>query len=140
MEQGSHEIRLRVKAREVWTFVEIAVNAGEREIVGVVTAAMDFGDDMFDVQRGQRGIFLAELTLLATMAGALPDAGFRLCIHLSGFLRDEVPCLPLKDRDEFVCSHVTRVLRLLRIVKLALRGFLRQRFDTGLKFCVGAEI
>ena len=45
---------LRINAREIWTLVQIAVNTGEGQILEVIRSAVNFGDDMFDMQGGQR--------------------------------------------------------------------------------------
>jgi hypothetical protein len=38
--------------------MQIAVNTGEREVGWIVPAAMDLWNDVFDMQRCQRGIIL----------------------------------------------------------------------------------
>ena len=54
MKQFCDGIRLRINAGQVWAFMQITINAGQGEVVDCVTATMKFGNDMFDVQSGQR--------------------------------------------------------------------------------------
>src|SRR3989442_14775992 len=74
MEQFRHLVGFGVDARQVRAFVQITINAGQSQILQVISAAMNARNDMLDVQGSQRGIFLAQLTILATMASALPHA------------------------------------------------------------------
>lgn len=85
MEKFRDVIRLRINTRQVRAFVEITVDASQRQIVEIIAASMGSRKDMLDMKRGQRGILLVKLAVLAAIAGALPDAGFRSLIHRSGF-------------------------------------------------------
>ena len=85
MEKFRDLIRLRINARQVRAFMEITVDTSQREIVEIIAAAMSSRTDMFDMKRSQRGILLVKLAVIAAIAGALPDAGFRSLIHRSGF-------------------------------------------------------
>lgn len=39
---------------QVWTIMQIAVDAGESEVIDVITTSMELGDNMLDVQCRQR--------------------------------------------------------------------------------------
>ena len=66
-------IRFRIYARQVRTFVQVAVHAGEGQVVEVIRAAMTFGTDVFEVEGGQGRILLVKLAILAPVAGSLPN-------------------------------------------------------------------
>lgn len=100
--------------------MEIAVNSSQREIVEIITAVVKSWRDVFDVKRRQRGIALMQLAILATMAGALPDAGFRSLVHRSGFRAGQLPRLPLENGNKLVRPHITRVFSFLGFGELAL--------------------
>jgi hypothetical protein len=61
--------------------MEIAVDTGKTEVRIIVTAAMFERADVFDVQGGERGIFLMDLAILASVTRAFPDQGSRGGIH-----------------------------------------------------------
>ncbi len=50
MEQCSNLLRFRINPRQVWTLVEIAINASESEVVQVIRSTVHFRNDMFDVE------------------------------------------------------------------------------------------
>jgi hypothetical protein len=50
MEQCGNLLRFRINSGQVWTLVEIAINASESDIVQVIGATVDFRNDMFDVK------------------------------------------------------------------------------------------
>ena len=50
----SRDLRgLRIDSRDVCTFVSIAMNAGKRQIVKIIDAAMLSGDDVIDLEWGR---------------------------------------------------------------------------------------
>ncbi len=53
MEQFRHALGLRANAGQVRSIVQVASNARQSEILQIVRAAMDLGDDVIDVQRCQ---------------------------------------------------------------------------------------
>ena len=53
VEELRDEIRVRVDARQIRALMEIAVDAGEGQIVEVIRAAVTSGNNMLDVQRSQ---------------------------------------------------------------------------------------
>jgi len=81
-----------------------------------------------------------QLAILATIAGALADAGFRALVHRSGFRAEQLPRLPLSNRDELFRPHVTRVLGPLRLSAFALSGFVGQFLNARLKLGVTAKV
>lgn len=54
MEKFRDLIRLRINPRQVRSLVEITVNAGQRQIVQIITAAMESRKDVFDVKCRER--------------------------------------------------------------------------------------
>jgi hypothetical protein len=59
--------------------VKIAVDAGKREIVDVITAAVNSRNNVLDVQSGKRRIILMQVTILATVLRTLTNLGPGLC-------------------------------------------------------------
>ena len=55
--------------------MEIAIDAGEGEIVEVIAAAVNFGNDVLDVERGERRIILMQTTILASVLSTLANLG-----------------------------------------------------------------
>jgi len=53
--------------------VKIAIDAGKGEIVSVIAAAVNFRNDVLDVERGQRRIILMQMTILASVLGTLAN-------------------------------------------------------------------
>src|ERR1035441_3858000 len=102
MEEPRHSLGLRVNARQVRSFVQVAVDARQSQVVEVVRAAVNLWDDVLDVKRRQRRVLLMHEAILATMAGALPDAGSRARAHRLRGGACQLPCLPLQDGDELV--------------------------------------
>ena len=121
MEQFRHSLGLRVNAGQVRSFVQVAINTRQSQILQIVRAAMNLGDDVLEVQSCQWRIFLARQTILATPAGTLPDAGSRAGAHRLRGGTNQLSRLPLQDGDKLVCPHVASVLCPLRIGEFALR-------------------
>jgi hypothetical protein len=111
---------LRVNAGQVRSFVQVAINARQSQVAEIVRAAVDLWDDVLDVERRKGGVFLMHPAILATMAGALPDAGSRARAHRLRGGANQLPCLPLEDGDELVRPHVASVLCPLRLGELPL--------------------
>jgi hypothetical protein len=72
---------LRVDAGEIGAFVQITIDARQGEVIQVIGPAVNFRDDVFDVKRSQRGIFLRQLTKLAAILCAPSNAYFRAFVH-----------------------------------------------------------
>ena len=82
MEQPSQFTRLRIKAREVWSLVEIAVVAGEREIFRRVAAFMLSRNNVFDVE-SQRLLGLRQSAVFAGVVRARADELAERLLHQS---------------------------------------------------------
>jgi hypothetical protein len=72
---------VRIDAREVRTFVKIAIHAGERQVVEFVESTMNAGNDMLDVLRSQRGIVLVEVAVFAAVNCPSSNGGPRYRVH-----------------------------------------------------------
>jgi len=119
MEQLGHRLRLRIDARQVGTFMKIAINTRERQVVEIVSATMFLGDNMLDVEFSEWGIILMELAVFAAMASALPYVNFCCFIHSLELRFQQLSRLPPEDGDKLVGSHVTLVFGLLRFGECA---------------------
>jgi hypothetical protein len=74
IEEGDHDPTLGVDAREIRTFVAVAVDAGEGEVFrGIATQVLPC-PDVLDVVTGLR-ILLGERAILATFPGPPSDQG-----------------------------------------------------------------
>ena len=51
MKQLSNHIGLGIDPGEICSFVQIAIDAGKGEIFDIITAAMNFRNDVFNVER-----------------------------------------------------------------------------------------
>jgi hypothetical protein len=100
MEQLRNPLGLRVNAGQVRSFVQVAIDARQSQVIEIVRAAVNLWDDMLDVKCRQRRVLLMHQAMLATMASALPDAGSRARAHRLRVGADQLPCLPLQDGDE----------------------------------------
>ena len=72
---------LGIQARDVWAFVEIAVDARQRQILEVVTTTMLFGNDVLDLESSQGRLILSEPAVLATVSRPQADGCTRGRIH-----------------------------------------------------------
>ena len=71
MEQRCHPAGFRIATNEVGSFVEIAPEAGEREIFGRVISFMLAGCDVLDLERGNCVVIAMQMTVFTPVAGAL---------------------------------------------------------------------
>ncbi len=76
-----HGATLRVQAVQIGTLVQIAVNAGEREVFRMVGSAMDLGNNVLEMQWSQRRIVLAEPAIFAAVVRAPSNAGLNRRVH-----------------------------------------------------------
>ena len=101
MEEAADFAAVGVDAGEVWPFVQIAVGAGEGEIVPARRAAMLSGDDVLDVKR-EDALALREVAVFASVAcavaGESPERGW----HLRGALADLGAGFRAEDGEEGV--------------------------------------
>jgi len=100
--------------------VQIAIDAGEGKVVGIVGPAMNLRNDMLDMQCGQRGIVLVQMAILASILGAFADLGSRprpdhRCIGLT-----ETQSFAFKNGDKLVRANETRVFGPFLFRQLAL--------------------
>jgi len=80
MEQTDNISGRGMPSRDVRSFMAIAVETGEREVVGVGCAAMLAGDDVVDVER-QRVSRGRQLAVFATARSSLPHKPHEIGIH-----------------------------------------------------------
>lgn len=101
--------------------MKIAIDAGKGEIVEVIVTAVNFGNDVLDMERGERRIILMQMTILASVLGALANLSPDLCAdHLSLGVRDLLR-LSFENGDELVRPHITRVFGALIFCEFAFR-------------------
>ncbi len=62
--------------------MQITIDAGKCQVIGVVTSAMNFGDDVFDVKDRERRIVLVEVAILTSVAGAFAYPRFGTRQHV----------------------------------------------------------
>ena len=99
--------------------MQVAINTGKGKVVGIVGPAMNLRKDMLDMKRGQRGIVLAQTTVLASILGAFADLGSRPRSDHRWAGLAETGSLPFKNGDKLVCANETRVLRPFLFCQLA---------------------
>lgn len=73
IEQWRDGVRLRIDAREVWAFVQIAMVTSQSEVCQIIAAAVLAGDNMLDVEREEGIIVLMKSAILAVVGGSIPD-------------------------------------------------------------------
>jgi hypothetical protein len=72
MEEGSDLAGVRIDTGEVRALVLIAVEARQRQVCGIICPTVLLRDDVLDVQRGNRQIFLGQQAVLTAIARSLP--------------------------------------------------------------------
>ena len=102
--------RFRIDSSQIRSFVQIAIDAGKSQVVEDVASAMSFWNDVFDVKSGQRRIILTQMTILASVLGALADLGSGLRSDHLGLGVGKLLCLAFKNGDELVRAHIACVL------------------------------
>lgn len=80
MKQAGEFARLRIDARKVRAFVEIAMMTGERQILRRVIPFVLPRHDMFDV-KPQWFLRLGQAAILAAILGTFADELAKPCIH-----------------------------------------------------------
>jgi len=80
-------IRFGIDAREVAAFPKIAIGAGQGEIVQFIASRVLTRDDVLDLQRNQRRINLAPLTVFAALPSPLADGGSCSRVHCNQLSR-----------------------------------------------------
>lgn len=122
MEQLGHRPRFRIDACQIRTFVKIAINTCERQIVEIVSATVFPGDNVFDVEFSEWGIILMKLAVFTAMASPLPDVSFYCLIHSLGLRFQQLSRLSPEDGNKLVGSHVTLVFSLFLFGESAFGG------------------
>ena len=79
MKQLGDRACFRIDPGEICSFMKIAVDASKGEIIRCITAAMNSGNDVLDVKRGQRRIILMQVTILASVLRTLANLSPDLC-------------------------------------------------------------
>ena len=79
MKQLSNHICLGIEPSEICSLVKIAIDTGKGEIFDIVTTAVNFRNDMFNVERGERRIILMYVTVLASVLSTLANLSPDLC-------------------------------------------------------------
>lgn len=73
VKQPSNLIFLGIDPSQICSFVDISIDASEGEIFDIITAAVHFGNDMFNVERGKRRIVLMQMTIFASVVSTLAN-------------------------------------------------------------------
>ena len=74
MEKLRNLFGLRINSRQIWTLVQVAIDACQGQVIEVIRAAMSFGDNMFHMKHSQRRIVLVQVAVFTTITGTLPNA------------------------------------------------------------------
>lgn len=93
--------------------MKIAIDAGKSEIGAVIAPAVNPGNDVLDVQSGERRIILMQVTLLASVLRTLANLGPDRSANHSDSGVGDLLCLSLENRDELVCPHIACVFGVL---------------------------
>jgi hypothetical protein len=81
MEELGQHAAPRVYAGQICALMQVTVNAGQRQIVESVSAAMGFRNDVLDMEWRQGRIVLTKTTILATVTRAPANAGSGRGVH-----------------------------------------------------------
>jgi hypothetical protein len=121
MKQHSDLTCFRIDPGQIRSFVEIAIDAREGEIVESIAAAVNFRDGVLDMKRRERRIILMQMTILASVLRTLANLSPNLCAdHLRMGVGDLLR-LSFKDRDELVRPHIASVLGALIVSEFTFR-------------------
>ena len=105
MEQRCENVGVGVNTAQVGALLKIALGAGEREVGGVIGAAVLPGDDVFDVEAEGRDL-LRETAVFATVARPLADKIAGGDVHLCGLVMSEKRVrLGLQDAKKVLLAH-----------------------------------
>ena len=81
MEKWDYTSRFWIDARKIRSLVQIAPITGQREIGGIVVAAMLSGNNMLDVKGRQRHRCLRQATVFAFLTGPATNEFSNGCVH-----------------------------------------------------------
>lgn len=101
--------------------MKIAIDACKGEIVELIAAAVNFRNDVLDVERRERRIILMQVTILASVLSALSNLSPDLCADHSDSGLGDLLRLSFEDGDELVRAHITRVFGALVFCEFAFR-------------------
>ena len=80
IEQRDHRATLRINARQIRAFFQVASLAGQCEIHQGVVSAVLLGADMIDVV-GDIGLFFRESAVFTPLMSAITDQAAEACFH-----------------------------------------------------------
>lgn len=102
MEQADDFICVRISTCQIRTFVTVTRDAGQSKIAQSVIPTVLLCDDMFDVERVKRFVFLPQVAILATIFSPRTDPLPRRRIHgsMTTGLPKLLPRFCLEDRDD----------------------------------------
>ena len=101
--------------------MKIAIDAGKGEIVDVIAAAVNFGNDVLNMERGERRIILMQLTILASVLSALANLSPDLRADHSDSGVGDLLRLSFENGDELIGPHITSVFGALIFREFAFR-------------------
>ena len=137
MEQRRQNTGVGINATEVGAFLEIALGTGEREVGGVIGAAVLPGDDVFDVET-ESGSVLGETTVFAAVSRPLPDQVAGGAVHLRRLRVGEKGVrLGLEDAEQRVGTDDGFEFNLFVGSQLAFGASAGELIVAGLRFGVG---
>jgi hypothetical protein len=81
MKEGHDLLGQRIDSSEVWTLMEIAAVASQRQVVWIIGAAVLLGYDVFHMM-DEFAVFLVQPAIFATLASPEPNEFPSDCVHL----------------------------------------------------------
>jgi hypothetical protein len=84
VEERDDLTRFGVDARQIGALVRVTSVAGQGKVCGSVIPAMLAGNDVLDLERRKREIFLLEQALFTAIASPLTDKFADRCVHQLG--------------------------------------------------------
>jgi hypothetical protein len=108
MKQFSNYICFGIEPSEICSFVKIAIDAGKGEIVDIVTTAVNFRNDVLNVQHGKRGIILMQMTVFASVLSTLADRAL-ICAPIIYDVRRSAALVVLEWRRTYSPARNPRI-------------------------------
>ena len=81
MEQTDNLARVRINARQIRAFAQIALVTGPRQVLGFVETPMLSRGDVLDVKGMIAVVLLAKAAVFTSIAGPFPDLPAQLKVH-----------------------------------------------------------
>src|SRR5205823_5239410 len=81
MEEFHDRAGERIDTREVWSFMQVARQTGQRQVREVIASAMLYWEDVLHLELCHRRFRLRALAVFATFPGSLPDEEPRGLLH-----------------------------------------------------------